>query len=98
MSPAELGFMEIQSPIAGQNPFYAEEGGFRSDSSRGQNKFLYYIGVIDIFTQYSGKKKLETAFRALSKPKTEISAVDPILYGTRFMSFISKSIADEIVR
>jgi hypothetical protein len=46
--------------------FYAEEGGFRSsfsDNSPGDE--LYFLGIIDILTPYSLKKRLEHGIKSI---------------------------------
>lgn len=100
ISPAEFKKMDnlCVKETEAKNPFYADQGGFRSSSSSGQNMIIYYIGIIDIFTEYTTKKKLETSYRSMFASKNEISAVDPVLYGNRFMTFISKSVVNEVTR
>ncbi|KAJ3314143.1 Phosphatidylinositol-4-phosphate 5-kinase [Boothiomyces sp. JEL0838] len=73
--------------------FYADEGGFRStDEKNCPSKQIYYIGIIDIFTYYSPAKRMETMWKSIGHKKNTISAVDPQLYGTRFLDFMMAAI------
>ncbi len=53
---------------------------------------VYYIGIIDIFTEYTIKKKAETAFKSLTSRMSKISSVHPKRYGKRFLNFIKNNI------
>ncbi|KAJ3278789.1 Phosphatidylinositol-4-phosphate 5-kinase, partial [Borealophlyctis nickersoniae] len=73
--------------------FYQDQGGFMAtDEENMPAKELYYIGIIDIFTEYDTKKKLEHFFKSFGNDKTQISAVPPKLYGSRFLSFMKNAI------
>lgn len=50
---------------------------------------IYVVSIIDIFTNYSKKKKVEHFFRTIVEGPT-ISCVDPEHYATRFKNFILK--------
>lgn len=70
--------------------FYGDEGGFRAshdDDCPGEE--VYYLGIIDCLTRYGMKKRGEHFFKALVQPEKEISAIPPVRYGNRFVSFIS---------
>jgi 1-phosphatidylinositol-4-phosphate 5-kinase len=53
-------------------------------------KEIYYFGIIDIFTTYSTKKRMEHFFKGLVMNTTKISACHPKYYGDRFLKFITK--------
>ncbi|KAJ3416780.1 Phosphatidylinositol-4-phosphate 5-kinase [Chytridiales sp. JEL 0842] len=69
--------------------FYKDMGGFRAtDENDADVNELYYIGIIDIFTKYDNSKKIEHFFKSLTADGTQISAVNPIMYGNRFLKFM----------
>ncbi|KAL5032172.1 hypothetical protein BDV3_000763 [Batrachochytrium dendrobatidis] len=73
--------------------FYQDEGGFRAtDETNMPLKEIYYIGIIDIFTKYSATKKVEHFFKSFGNDSTKISAVNPMLYGKRFIEFMRNAI------
>ncbi|KND03212.1 1-phosphatidylinositol-4-phosphate 5-kinase [Spizellomyces punctatus DAOM BR117] len=73
--------------------FYQDDGGFAaSDENNEPMKELYYIGVIDIFTKYDMTKKVEHFWKSFSHDRTAISAVNPVLYGHRFLKFMKAAI------
>ncbi|KAI7900868.1 uncharacterized protein BX663DRAFT_438342 [Cokeromyces recurvatus] len=73
--------------------FYADEGGFRSTDQNNQpSDKLYYFGIIDILTPYNFIKKSEHFWKRITQDKQTISAVPPIFYGNRFMTFMKKAI------
>jgi 1-phosphatidylinositol-4-phosphate 5-kinase len=49
---------------------------------------VYFFGIIDILQQYNVRKTVETVFRSLLHPRHGISAVPPLEYAARFLSFI----------
>ncbi|ORY51012.1 SAICAR synthase-like protein [Rhizoclosmatium globosum] len=73
--------------------FYKELGGFLSTNVNNEiMRDLYYIGIIDIFTEYSGVKKFEHFFKSLTNDRHKISAVHPKEYGDRFLKFMKDAI------
>ena len=56
-------------------------------------KFVYYIGIIDYLSFYGVRKKLETFiknfFLCKKEDKTNISAVHPNIYSQRFLQFMT---------
>jgi len=60
---------------------------YRLASSDGRE--LYFLGVIDIFTRYSNRKRTEHFLKSLIADGAGISAVDPKTYALRFVAFIS---------
>ncbi|KAH7913082.1 hypothetical protein BJ138DRAFT_1134290 [Hygrophoropsis aurantiaca] len=69
--------------------FYQDEGGLQAtDETNRAADTIYYLGVIDILTPYSGVKKLEHFWKGLSADRHKISPVAPTEYGERFFSFM----------
>lgn len=60
-----------------------DEGGLVSEDG----SYLYFIGIIDILTYYSGKKKLEHFFKG-NFQGDGISCVPPAEYAERFVGFM----------
>ncbi len=52
---------------------------------------IYYIGIIDILQLYNTRKTAENFFKGFTMDRHEISAVNPIEYATRFLTFINKN-------
>lgn len=69
-------------------PFHEQEEGGIWDY--GKHK-IYFLGVIDILTEYNTKKKMEHFFKSL-KYGNSISCIPPDLYGARFDEFICSRI------
>ncbi|KAJ3068362.1 Phosphatidylinositol-4-phosphate 5-kinase [Podochytrium sp. JEL0797] len=73
--------------------FYKEMGGFLATNAANETlRDLYYIGIIDIFTEYNGVKKTEHFFKSLVGNRHQISAVHPKEYGERFLKFMKDAI------
>ncbi|WFD41879.1 1-phosphatidylinositol-4-phosphate 5-kinase [Malassezia psittaci] len=69
--------------------FYADEGGFRStDDQNRPTNIIYYLGVIDLFTQYDVMKRSEHVWKSLFYSPKLISPVAPRQYGERFIRFM----------
>lgn len=69
--------------------FYADNGGFRAtDANNIPLNEIYYLGVIDCLTPYTFFKRVETFWKGLSNQRGAISAVPPVEYGDRFLTFI----------
>ncbi|KAF9974189.1 Phosphatidylinositol-4-phosphate 5-kinase [Actinomortierella ambigua] len=69
--------------------FYADDGGLLSTNEQNERgRDLYYLGIIDILTPYNYVKKMEHFWKSLSQDKHEISAVNPVEYASRFLSFM----------
>ena len=67
-----------------RKPFYEEYyGGLRSED----NDKVYFFGIIDIFTNYGGKKRMEYIIKSVSQG-TGISCKPPDEYYRRFINFI----------
>jgi len=69
--------------------FYRDEGGLRATDDANQPlDEIYYLGVIDICTRYSTKKRVEHLWKSLTDDRHAISAVPPAEYGDRFLNFL----------
>ncbi|XP_078440702.1 phosphatidyl inositol monophosphate 5 kinase [Wolffia australiana] len=51
---------------------------------------VLYLGIIDILQEYNTSKKIEHAYKSLKFDSLSISAVDPLHYSSRFLSFIQR--------
>ena len=49
---------------------------------------IYYMGIIDIFTLYTAKKRGEHFLKSLKYDSQGISCIPPHLYSKRFQVFI----------
>ncbi len=73
----------FESPVI-RKPFYEEYyGGIRSED----NDKIYFFGIIDIFTNYGGKKKMEYIVKSVSQGNG-ISCKPPDEYSRRFINFV----------
>lgn len=53
--------------------FYQDEGGLRAtDERNGEMELIYYLGVIDVLTPYSGLKKIEHFWKGLSADRVSV--------------------------
>ena len=69
--------------------FYQDEGGFRAtDAQNHPLPVIYYLGIIDIFTQYDAVKRAEHAWKSIWYDRRGISPVPPRQYGERFIRFL----------
>lgn len=75
------------------NIFYQFEGGVRSQYKGGApGEVIYFLGIIDLLTNYGPRKRLENIWKGLGRSdefKKQISAVPPQRYASRFRDFIS---------
>ncbi|ORY40954.1 SAICAR synthase-like protein [Rhizoclosmatium globosum] len=72
--------------------FYSELGGIKAADADGEEEGeVYFMGIIDIFTEWSPYKKVEHFFKSLLGNGRNISAVNSVSYGRRFMAFIEKA-------
>lgn len=56
--------------------------------------YVYYFGLIDFFTSFSMKKKMEHFIKKIVYDEDDISAVSPIRYAKRLYKFISEHLCD----
>lgn len=90
--------------------FYSEEGGILSGHEEidTQTAFtamppstferpteIYYLGIIDILTPYSSKKKLEHFVKSCCSSDLSISAVSPSVYSKRFLAFMRRCVLNQ---
>jgi 1-phosphatidylinositol-4-phosphate 5-kinase len=85
-----LGIHTLSAPLEEDprpSPRFAEAncGGLLSED----RSVLYFFGIIDVFTLYSTKKKLEHAFRGSFYGPDAISCVPPRNYAERFLEFMN---------
>ena len=93
LGPSSARLPEMAPPERTYCYFYQDFGGFAaSDEMNLPGKEIYYLGIIDIFTNYNATKKFEHFFKSIGNDPLKISAVNPILYGQRFMSFMKNAI------
>ncbi|GEQ70621.1 hypothetical protein JCM33374_g4299 [Metschnikowia sp. JCM 33374] len=79
--------------------FYGHNGGIRATNENNEPvSEIYYLGIIDCLTNYSFKKRLETAWRSLSHSRSTISALPAHEYGDRFLKFIKDGLSDVKVK
>ena len=72
--------------------FQKDEGGFQSTTETNSEnpKVIYYLGIIDIFTQYNIKKQLEHTYKStIYETKDQISVVDSATYAKRFQKYLT---------
>ncbi|KDN50359.1 SAICAR synthase-like protein [Tilletiaria anomala UBC 951] len=69
--------------------FYQDEGGFRSTNEANEpTGWIYYLGVIDLFTPYTSVKRGETWWKSFTQDRHLISSVPPKEYADRFFKFM----------
>jgi hypothetical protein len=49
---------------------------------------VYFLGIIDIFTHFDVRKKLENIYKSLAQDPDTISCVPPEKYAQRFFDFL----------
>lgn len=68
------------------------DGGIVAQKLPNTESAIYYMAVIDILQLYNLKKKSEHAIKSITRKASEISSVNPKLYGERFLKFIGEHI------
>ncbi|KNE64138.1 hypothetical protein AMAG_19113 [Allomyces macrogynus ATCC 38327] len=69
--------------------FVADNGGIlATDQQNRPGTELYFLSIIDILTPYNTTKKIEHAFKSVTQDRHQISAVNPVEYGKRFVAFM----------
>jgi len=56
------------------------------------NREIYFMGLVDILTQYDLKKKGERALKSVIYNPEEISAIPPTPYRERFLKYVNSII------
>ena len=69
--------------------FWERDGGGLL-STDGEN--LYFIGIIDILTEYNNKKRMEHLFKGMVHGNSSISCVPPKKYSLRFQKYLQAHI------
>jgi hypothetical protein len=67
--------------------FETHDGGMLSACGN----YIYFLGIIDILTNYGAKKKMEYGSKRVFFGKT-ISCIPPHEYGTRFYNFMKDEV------
>ena len=57
--------------------------------------FRYYIGIIDIFTEYGLRQKIGRVLKSIKFCNCNHSSCPPDQYASRFVSFIKKRLEEE---
>ncbi|GLE02810.1 hypothetical protein PINS_up011674 [Pythium insidiosum] len=104
-TPSMIGSLMTMDPISprvldvnhypghSQSVFCKDEGGiYGRDRFGRKNGFVYFLGVIDILQQYNTRKIAETFIKGFRHNRKEISAVNPVFYGDRFIEFMEKHV------
>ncbi|XP_010556576.1 PREDICTED: phosphatidylinositol 4-phosphate 5-kinase 10-like isoform X2 [Tarenaya hassleriana] len=50
---------------------------------------VLYLGIVDIFQNYGVRKRIEHCYKSIQHDSLSISAVNPSLYSSRFLDFVS---------
>lgn len=53
---------------------------------------IYFMGIIDILTNFGTKKRIENAVRSIVHNSKTISCIPPLQYGERFYQFMSNNV------
>ena len=81
-------FAQSIAPKMKKKFYERAEGGLRSiDGSK-----IYFVGIIDILTPYSLKKRAEHTIRSIQYDSQTISCIPPEPYSQRFIEFMDKSL------
>lgn len=89
--PIEVADAPPETVPVYESRWQKESGGLLARDDEGNHRVeTYFIGIIDILQEYNTKKKLEHVYKAqiLRKDPTKISAVNPVVYGDRFLDFM----------
>ncbi|XP_068123537.1 phosphatidylinositol 5-phosphate 4-kinase type-2 gamma [Hyperolius riggenbachi] len=88
------GYLNSHKPLGpGEFDPYIDVYAVKSSDSAPQ-KEVYFMGLIDIFTQYDAKKKAAHAAKTVKHGAgAEISTVHPDQYGKRFLEFVTNIFA-----
>lgn len=76
-----------------RSAFTRDFGGMRSsDAADLPLQEVYFIGVIDVLQDYNMKKQLAHGWKSMSVEEERLSTVEPSLYASRFLSFVTTKI------
>ena len=71
--------------------YQAIDGGLMSADSQ----HVYFLGIIDIFTEYNTKKAMEHVYKSVVQDRETISCVPPRQYADRFYQFMASVFTEE---
>src|SRR5689334_1731670 len=84
LTPTTTQMKDLSPPERRNFIFYQDFGGFQAtDIEDSITPVVYYVGIIDIFTEYTFKKKTETAFKSITQKMKDISSINSKKYGVR---------------
>lgn len=84
--PQDLLLHEQQRPPRAF--FESQDGGLVSaDGTQ-----IYFMGIIDILTEYTAKKSIEHVARSILQDKNTVSCIPPKRYGDRFIDFMTTEV------
>ena len=84
-NPEEVFDKVVSGEIKEPNIYFTEDG-------QG-----YIVGIIDILTEYNGKKRLEYIYKRMKYGKT-MSCIPPDQYAERFTNFMKRIIHTEVLK
>lgn len=73
--------------VSDQKFYQSQDGGILSTDK----KKIYFIGVIDIFTEFNARKRLENIYKSVAQDAYTISCVPPQRYADRFYDFVGNA-------
>jgi Ca2+-binding EF-hand superfamily protein len=76
---------------SGHKKYFEEKFNHREGLMSADGRFIYFIGIIDILTQFNSRKKMEYVVKRVAYGKG-ISAVPPKQYSERFQKFMASII------
>ena len=73
--------------ITDEKFYQINEGGLLSSDK----KQIYFFGIIDIFTEFNTKKRMENVYKSIAQNSQTISCVPPQRYAERFYHFMEQA-------
>jgi 1-phosphatidylinositol-4-phosphate 5-kinase len=83
----ESTYLDTLIPISKKKFYEKDHGGIRSTNG----DKIYFLGVIDIFTFFNSKKKVEHFLKKLKYEEMTVSCIPPKPYSNRFYDFIEEA-------
>ena len=80
--------LKIDKPNNHQHDIILKDNGIYNEKHRE----IYYIGIIDILTNYSALKKCEFCYKSIRYCTDQMSCVSPDKYQKRFISYLKQKI------
>ena len=93
MSEVSFGAADFESrrsdviPLNYKKFYEQNEGGLKSVDG----KRIFYIGIIDVFTEYNAAKRVEYVVKSIQHEYGTASCVPPPQYADRFVEFMDKA-------